>query len=94
MSPENGLVSKTSKSQQGHGANALHLHDNDFLDISLGHRPVSRVLLKYVYLLLLLLFFLPRFLSLPLCCLPGERVANVLTISTHKIKLDRDSLSC
>ncbi|XP_031093007.1 vacuolar protein sorting-associated protein 8 homolog isoform X2 [Ipomoea triloba] len=43
MSSENGLVSKTSKSQQGHGpANALHLHDNDFLDISFGHHPVSR----------------------------------------------------
>lgn len=44
MSSENGLVSKTSKSQQGHGpTNALHLHDNDFLDISFGHHPVSRV---------------------------------------------------
>ncbi|CAH9089153.1 unnamed protein product [Cuscuta epithymum] len=39
---ENGLVSETLTSQQGHGTNALHPYDHDFIDISLGLHPVSR----------------------------------------------------
>ncbi|RAL47649.1 hypothetical protein DM860_011387 [Cuscuta australis] len=42
MFSENGLVSKTSRSQPGHGINALHPYENDFLDISSGPHPVSR----------------------------------------------------